>query len=147
MISYRVATALDLPILVSLDREYFPYSPWPIEQFRQELTGATRKFLVAESEGQIIGYAGAFLPSVGGTADLMTIATHPEFKRKGIATHFISELESWAKERGGDSMMLEVEINNEAAIALYTKLGYEKLNIRKNYYGAGKDAQIMKKVL
>lgn len=143
----RPATAIDLPVLVSLDKEYFPYSPWPIEQFRAELTGKTRKFLVAEEAGQIIGYAGAFLPSVGGEADIMTVAVAPEFRRKGIATSFIKELEEWAKSRGADSMMLEVITTNKSAISLYEKLGYQKLNIRKNYYGYGNDAQIMKRTL
>ena len=120
-------------------------SAWPAEQFRAEISGKTRNFLIAESEGEIIGYASAFLPSAGGVADLMTIAVHPNFRRQGIAHQLIAELENWAAELGADSMMLEVDINNENAIALYTKLGYQKLNIRKNYYGYGKDAQIMKK--
>ena len=47
----------------------------------------------------------------------------------------------------GDSMMLEVNVKNEDAIALYSKMGYQKLNVRKNYYGYGKDAQIMKRAL
>ena len=94
-----------------------------------------------------MGYAGAFLPAAGGEGDIMTIAVDPAQRRKGIATHFISELEKWAKDRGATSMMLEVAIENESAIALYSKLGYEKLNIRKNYYGYGKDAQIMKRAL
>ena len=145
MIAYRKATHLELPILVSLDREYFPDTAWPAEQFRAEISGKTRNFLIAESEGEIIGYASAFLPSAGGVADLMTIAVHPDFRRQGIAHHLIAELENWAAELGADSMMLEVDMNNENAIALYTKLGYQKLNIRKNYYGYGKDAQIMKK--
>ena len=145
MVKYRKATLLDLPILVSLDREYFPDTAWPAEQFRAEISGKTRNFLIAESEGEIIAYASAFLPSAGGVVDLMTIAVHPDFRRQGIAHHLIAELENWAAELGADSMMLEVDIENQNAIALYTKLGYEKLNIRKNYYGYGKDAQIMKK--
>lgn len=147
MIEYREATLLDLPILVSLDREYFPDTAWPTEQFRAELSGKTRKFLIAESDDQIIGYASAYLPSAGGDCDLMTIAVAPEFRRKGIAKRFISELEGWAKSLDADSMMLEVDIKNESAISLYSGLGYLKLNIRKNYYGYGKDAQIMKKAL
>ena len=145
MVNYRKATLLDLPILVSLDREYFPDTAWPAEQFRAEISGNTRNFLIAESDGQIMGYASVFLPSAGGGADLMTIAIHPDFRRQGIAKHLIEELERWAADRGADSMMLEVDIENQNAIALYAKLGYEKLNIRKNYYGYGKDAQIMKK--
>ena len=147
MITYRAATILDLPILVSMDRKYFPYSAWPMEQFRSEIFGKTRSFLVAEDGDEIVGYAGAFLPAAGGEGDIMTIAVDPAQRRKGIATHFISELEKWAKDRGATSMMLEVAVENESAISLYSKLGYEKLNIRKNYYGYGKDAQIMKRAL
>lgn len=147
MITYRTATVLDLPVLVSLDREYFPYTAWPIEQFRSEISGKTRHFQVAEDGGAIIGYAGAFLSSAGGDADLMTIAIHPKYRRQGLATSMINELENWAKSRGASSMMLEVAVDNQEAIALYLKLGYQKLNIRKNYYGYGKDAQIMKRAL
>lgn len=147
MIKYRDANMLDLPVLVSLDREYFAETAWPIEQFREELSGTTRKFIVGEADSEIVAYAGAFLPSVGGEADLMTIAVSPKYRRQGIASYLISELEKWAKARGGDAMMLEVDISNHDAIALYQKHGYEKLNIRKNYYGYGKDAQIMRRAL
>ena len=147
MITYRDATMMDLPILVSLDREYFADTAWPVEQFREEISGKTRKFIIGESNGQVIAYAGAFLPSVGGEADLMTIAVSPDHRRQGIAKYLIAELENWAKSRGGEAMMLEVDVKNHEAIELYLKLGYQKLNIRKNYYGYGKDAQIMKRVL
>ena len=145
MIAYRKATHLDLPVLVSLDREYFPDTAWPAEQFRAEISGPTRNFIIAESEGEIIGYASAYLPAAYGDCDLMTIAVAPEYRRKGIAKYFISELQNWAKDHGAASMMLEVDMKNEAAISLYSSLGFEKLNIRKNYYGYGKDAQIMKR--
>jgi len=147
MISYREATALDIPVLVSMDRKYFPYTAWPAEQFRGEIGKATRFFLVGENDNQIIAYAGAFLPSVGGEGDIMTIAVAPEFRRKGIAKELISRLESWAKARGAIAMMLEVDVTNIEAIDLYKKLGYETLNVRKNYYGYGKDAQIMRRGL
>jgi ribosomal-protein-alanine N-acetyltransferase len=147
LITYREATALDIPILVSLDREYFPHTAWPAEQFRAEIGRATRFFLVGESDKKIIAYAGAFLPNAGGEGDIMTIAVHPDFRRSGIAKELISRLESWAEARGAIAMMLEVDVSNESAISLYTALGYETLNIRKNYYGYGRDAQIMRRGL
>ncbi|MBU6263222.1 MAG: ribosomal protein S18-alanine N-acetyltransferase [Actinomycetales bacterium] len=147
MISYREATLLDIPILVSMDRAYFPHTAWPAEQFRAEIGKATRMFLVVESNAQIIAYAGAFLPNAGGEGDIMTIAVAPEFRRKGIAKELIARLESWAKARGAIAMMLEVDVSNIEAIKLYQNLGYESLNIRKNYYGYGRDAQIMRRGL
>ena len=147
MISYREATALDIPVLVSLDREYFANTAWPAEQFRGEIGKSTRFFLVAEKDQAIIAYAGAFLPNAGGEGDIMTIAVKPEFRRLGIAKELIARLESWAKARGAIAMMLEVDVTNSDAISLYANLGYEALNIRKNYYGYGLDAQIMRRGL
>ena len=147
MITFREATMLDIPVLVSLDRAYFPQDAWPAEQFRGEIGKPTRFFLVAESEGEIIAYADAFLPSAGGEADIMTIAVKTQFRRKGIAKELISRLELWAKARGAIAMMLEVDVTNSDAITLYTNLSYETLNIRKNYYGYGRDAQIMRRGL
>ncbi len=147
MITYREATVLDIPVLVSLDRQYFPHTAWPAEQFRAEIGKPTRFFLIGESGEEIIAYAGAFLPNAGGEGDIMTIAVAPEYRRKGIAKELISRMESWAKARGAIAMMLEVDVTNSDAIALYTSLGYETLNIRKNYYGYGKDAQIMRRGL
>lgn len=147
MINFREATALDIPVLVSLDREYFSHTAWPAEQFRGEIGKPTRFFLIAESEQEIIAYAGAFLPNAGGEADIMTIAVKPEYRRKGIAKELISRMESWAKARGAIAMMLEVDVTNDSAISLYKNIGYETLNIRKNYYGYGRDAQIMRRGL
>jgi ribosomal-protein-alanine N-acetyltransferase len=49
--------------------------------------------------------------------------------------------------RVAPSMMLEVGVNNASAIALYQSLGYSIINTRKNYYGPGLDAHVMKKEL
>ena len=42
-------------------------------------------------------------------------------------------------------MMLEVGTENTSAIALYEKLGYQTIATRKNYYGQGLDAFVMRK--
>ena len=147
MIKYREASVLDIPVLVSLDREYFPDTAWPAEQFRGEIGKPTRFFLTVEVNEEIIAYAGAFLPGAGGEGDIMTIAVKPEYRRQGIAKELIARLESWAKARGASAMMLEVDVKNQSAISLYLNLGYETLNVRKNYYGYGKDAQIMRREL
>ena len=147
MIDFREATSLDIPVLVSLDREYFAHTAWPAEQFRGEIGKQTRFFLVVEDDQEIIAYAGAFLPNAGGEGDIMTIAVKPGYRRKGIAKELIARLESWAKARGAIAMMLEVDVTNSDAISLYRNLGYESLNIRKNYYGYGLDAQIMRREL
>ena len=50
----------------------------------------------------------------------------------------------WATAQGSIAMMLEVKVDNFQAIGLYESLGYSKLNIRKDYFGAGLDAVVMR---
>ena len=148
MISYRAAIQLDLPVLVSMERVLFADSPWTTGQFKEAFQGVPtiRHFLVAtNAEDQIIGYAAVLVVAPGVEADVLTVAVLPEYARKGIATHFMGELEKWSKEKQALAMMLEVGTENTSAIALYEKLGYQNIATRKNYYGQGQDAFVMRK--
>ncbi len=148
MIIYRPATALDLPTFVSLDTELFPYSPWSIQQYREEFAQETRHFVVAESEVQaIIGYAGVFAPGTGVAADILTLGVIAQHRRQGIARTLMALLTEWAGVRDACAMILEVKTENFEAIGLYETLGYEKLNVRRDYFGSGLDALVMRKDL
>ena len=50
----------------------------------------------------------------------------------------------WATAQGSIAMMLEVKVDNIEAIGLYESLGYSKLNIRKDYFGSGLNALVMR---
>ena len=148
MISYRAAIQLDLPVLVSMERVLFADSPWSMGQFKEEFKGVpnSRYFMVAtNAQDQIVGYAAVLVVAPGVEADVLTVAVLPEYARKGIATHFMGELEKWSKEKQALAMMLEVGTENTSAIALYEKLGYQTIATRKNYYGQGLDAFVMRK--
>ena len=144
MITYREANAFDLPVFVSLDKELFPYSPWSASQYKEEFSTPTRHFVVAIDEQQsIVGYAGVFAPGEA-EADILTVGVVPEQRGKGIAKALMGLITDWAKVQGSTAMMLEVKVDNAEAIGLYESLGYSKLNIRKDYFGPGLDAQVMR---
>jgi len=148
MITYRAAIQLDLPVLVSMERVLFADSPWSMGQFKEEFKGVpnSRYFLVATNEAdQIVGYAAVLVVAPGVEADVLTVAVLPDYSRQGIATHFMNELEKWSKSKQALAMMLEVGVENSGAIALYEKLGYQTIATRKNYYGQGLDAFVMRK--
>ena len=42
--------------------------------------------------------------------------------------------------------MLEVNEKNVKALKLYEKIGFERISIRKNYYGKNENAMIMMKI-
>ena len=144
MIVYRTANAFDLPVFASLDKELFPYSPWSASQYKEEFSSPTRHFVVAIDEAQnIVGYAGVFAPG-GAEADILTVGVVPLHRGKCIAKALMALITDWADEQGSTAMMLEVKTDNIEAIGLYESLGYSKLNIRKDYFGAGLDAQVMR---
>ena len=147
MITYRDANSFDIPVLVSLDKELFPYSPWSAGQYREEISAPTRRFIVALDEGQnIVGYAGVFAPG-GAEADILTVGVIAQHSGQGIARELMAGITKWAIAQGSIAMMLEVKTDNAAAISLYESLGYAKLNIRKDYFGSGLDALVMRKEL
>ena len=144
MTTYRQANAFDLPVFASLDKELFPYSPWSASQYKEEFSSPTRHFVVAVDEAQnIIGYAGVFAPG-GAEADVLTVGVIPSQRGKGIARQLMVLITDWAKQQGSIAMMLEVKVDNTEAIGLYESLGYSKLNVRKDYFGAGLDALVMR---
>ena len=144
MIIYRIATAFDLPVFVSLDKELFPYSPWSASQYKEEFSSPTRHFVVALDDQQsIVGYAGVFAPGAA-EADVLTVGVVPEHRGQGIAKALMALITDWARAQGSTAMMLEVKTDNSAAIGLYESLGYTKLNVRKDYFGQGLDAQVMR---
>ena len=147
MITYRQPTALDLPVLTSLERTLFPDYPWSQAQFKEEIAGigTSREFLLALNDGSVIGYAGIMVVAAGVPADLLTIAVLPDFRGQGIAQSMLAALESWAQEKGATEVILEVDTKNEGAIRLYEFAGYEKISIRANYYALGVDALVMRK--
>lgn len=77
--------------------------------------------------------------------ELEAIIVSPDCRKKGIAnnllTHFIN-----IYLKSNDILLLEVAINNVAAINLYKKFQFEIINIRKKYY-QNIDAYVMKKVI
>ena len=147
MITYRDANSFDIPVLVSLDRELFPYSPWSAGQYREEISAPTRLFVVAlDDASRVIGYAGIFAPG-GAEADVLTVGVVPMHRGQGIARELMARITKWAMEEGSIAMMLEVKTDNVEAISLYESLGYSKLNVRKDYFGSGLDALVMRKEL
>jgi ribosomal-protein-alanine N-acetyltransferase len=144
MTTYRPANAFDLAVFASLDKKLFPYSPWSASQYKEEFSSPTRHFFVAiDAEQNIIGYAGVFAPGQA-EADVLTVGVIPTHRGKGIAKALMAMITNWAREQGSIAMMLEVKVDNSDAIGLYESLGYSKLNVRKDYFGAGLDALVMR---
>jgi tRNA threonylcarbamoyl adenosine modification protein YeaZ/ribosomal-protein-alanine acetyltransferase len=145
-IKFRAAHALDVTALYALEKEiYHGEDPWSLAQFKEEIGGKDRYYIVAESEGVVIGYAG--IMPMGDVTDILTMTVAPAFRRKGIAREFLKRLIDWSRNKKAQAVMLEVRYNNTEAIPLYEANGFRKISERVDYYGPGLTAIVMRKEL
>ncbi len=135
----------DVADLVPLEHALFPGAAWSPELFWSELAHPeSRRYLVAEdAAGQLLGYAGLLvaLPD----AEVQTIGVAPVARGRGLGGRLLRALLAEAVRRGATSMLLEVRADNEPAIALYRRHGFERISVRRRYYQPdGMDAWIMR---
>ena len=118
--------------------------PWSEQSIASELKSAWSYWLVAQEADRVVGYVGS--QSAIDEADIMNVAVHPDYRRQGIAEKLINSLVEELKNRGIHALLLEVRASNAPAIALYEKLGFQQVGLRKNYYRNPKeDARILRK--
>jgi ribosomal protein S18 acetylase RimI-like enzyme len=79
------------------------------------------------------GECGGFVlvRTAGGEAEILTLAVAPAARRRGIGSALISAACRHAQEMGAAAMFLEVSRTNEPAKALYTRLGFREVGLRK----------------
>lgn len=113
---------------------------WSRQVFEDELGLASRRYVVAESDGRIAGYGGVML--VGDEAHITTVVVDPTYRQSRVGTRLMLALIDHALAGGASSLTLEVRASNEAAQALYRRFGMAPVGVRKQYY-RDEDALIM----
>jgi len=128
----RKMTLDDIEHVIAIDRVSFSL-PWPERSFRFELTdNPASRCWVAEVDGKIVGMIVAWL--IVDEVHVATIATHPDFRRQGIAKNLLSHALQHLSTEGAQSSFLEVRASNLAAQELYRKFGFEESGVRRRYY-------------
>jgi len=128
----RKMTLEDVPTVLMLDQISFSL-PWPERSFRFELTENTAsRCWVAEVDGRIVGMVVGWL--LVDEMHIATIATHPDYRRQGIASKLLLHTLLKSMDEGALTSFLEVRESNLAAQEMYLKFGYEKTGRRKRYY-------------
>jgi ribosomal-protein-alanine N-acetyltransferase len=135
-------TLEDIQSVIELDQISFSL-PWPERSFRFELTdNPASRCWVAEANGRVVGMLVAWL--FVDEAHIATIATHPDYRRQGIARKLLTYTLQSAMREGVQSSFLEVRASNLPAQDMYRKFGYVEVGRRKHYYrDNGEDAILM----
>ena len=126
--------------LWAVERDCFGDS-WTQDMLHSELSGALSLCCTEQRGGKIAAFAlGRVVADEG---ELFQIGTLTEFRGQGIAEGLLRRLHAEMLRRGAKTCFLEVRSKNSAAIALYQKLGYTQIGIRRGYY-PDDDAIVMK---
>jgi ribosomal-protein-alanine N-acetyltransferase len=145
MVEIRLMSAADVSAVKVIEDELFPIDAWSESLFLGELAeqSVSREVAVALIAGSIVGYAS--FRYVGKQGDVNTVAVSTDQQGKGIGTALMDWLEEQATKHNVREIFLEVRSDNEPAIAMYRARDYERIDIRRNYYGNTIDAFIMRK--
>ena len=117
--------------LADIEKECFS-TPWSENALNDELLNNFARFFVAECDGETAGYIGAH--NILGEVYITNVAVSKAFRRKGIAEKLIKTLVGFCENEGMEFVTLEVRRSNEAAKKLYSKMGFEEVGERKDFY-------------
>ena len=132
----------DVPQVAAIERATFS-RPWSEESFRREMeTNPVARYLVAERDGEILGYAGAWV--VLDECHITNVAVRESDRGQGIGKMLLRALMQYVSNLGAAWADLEVRVSNTRAQRLYAGEGFVSVGKRKRYYeDNGEDALLM----
>ena len=125
--------AADIDAIAALEAGSFT-NPWPREQLVWELTNSdvTRIFVVRDESGVIVAFCLCWV--IFDELHINTLAVSPDRRRRGVATLLMQHVLGEAAQEGARKATLEVRASNQAALALYERLGFRVTARRPGYY-------------
>ncbi|MGR9013668.1 MAG: ribosomal protein S18-alanine N-acetyltransferase [Gammaproteobacteria bacterium] len=127
----RKMRSSDLPGVLAIERANY-HSPWGEDIFR-DCFKANYSCWVCEENDTVLGYS--ILAMAVGEAHILNICVAAAEQGQGIGRKMLENLIETARGRA-ETMFLEVRPSNTVAIALYEKMGFNEIGVRKGYYPA-----------
>lgn len=150
MVHIRLAALEDLETLFALDQACFrPGIAYSRAELRYFLFQPRSLSLVAEDEGDVVGFAVAGISGASGKrfGHIVTIDVAVAQRRRGVGRRLMDELIEACREAGALSLRLEVAVDNAAAINFYRLLGFSETGRIPGFYMGKLDALTMEKTL
>lgn len=135
----------DLDAVMLIEQQSFSV-PWSRPDMETCITKTSSLYVVAIDGENVVGYCGLW--AVVDEGQINHVAVTQQERGKGIGTRLLETLIQEGIKQGLNAYTLEVRISNATAIALYKKMGFQEVGIRKHYYAHPiEDAVIMWKYL
>ena len=132
--------------VIKIEKASFP-TPWTSSMFLCELNSSISfPFVAVKEEKQdsfVLSYIVFWL--FKGEVQILNLATHPDFRRLGVAYSLLNFTLDFTHKKGGTCYFLDVRKGNQAALNLYQRVGFTPAGIRRDYYAdTGEDALVMR---
>ena len=125
-----VMTEADLPEVVAVERAIYTH-PWSAGNFADSLRAAY-DCRTWRMQGELVGYF--VLMCAAGEAHLLNLSVAASHQRHGHGAALLREASRIARSRGARAMFLEVRPSNQAGQRLYTRFGFRRVGVRRDYY-------------
>ena len=139
MIEIRRLRSEDIAAVAEIERLCFD-EPWS-EKSLELLLDEKNAGFVAVIDGQVAAYGG--IVTVLDEGQITNIATHPDYRRRGLARAIMDAIDAFSYESGIVYLSLEVREQNSAARALYELCGWHNAGLRKNFYSKPRDNAVI----
>ncbi len=130
----RAGAVSDLNKLVALENHCFSNDRLSRRSFRHYLTAKNAELVVADSDGQLLGYGLLLLRRGTLLTRLYSLAVHEDARGQRLAEAMVLWLEQRATARGKRYMRLEVAEHNQSAQRLYERMGFLPFGMFEHYY-------------
>ena len=122
----------DLPEVLAIESAIYTH-PWTLGNFADSLR-AGYDCWAYRINGELAGYF--ILMAAAGEAHLLNLSVAARHQRRGHGSALLGEAVALARRRGAHNVFLEVRPSNRAAQDLYTRFGFRKIAVRRDYYPA-----------
>lgn len=122
----------DLDAVMAIEPTIYTH-PWTRRNFSDSLNSGYSAW-VLEANQKIIGYA--LIMMVLDEAHLLNLSIAKAQQKQGLGRFLLEQMLQIAKNHQAANMFLEVRPSNISAIALYEKLGFCEMAVRRGYYPA-----------
>lgn len=124
----------DVKVVGAIERAACAF-PWTEGTFTDCLQAGYDAW-VYERGGKIYGYGVVAVKA--SEAHVLNICVHPDHQHQGCGRYILRHLLKVSRERGANTVFLEVRPSNYPALSLYHKFGFNEIGTRKGYYPAHK---------
>lgn len=142
-VSIRAMASHDVEAVAAIARSSPEAAQWPLADI-ERLAGAEAGGMqgwISEIGGELAGFL--VTRSAADEVEILNIAVAPQWRRAGLGSRLLKHALEVARAAGAQRVFLEVRESNRAAIALYTRLGFQAAGRRENYYAAPAEAALV----